>query len=470
MRTFAILLSLSTVLVVMAPTIALAQTETDARQMFQEGTEHLVRAQRLRGPSRAQELRQALNLFHRALTVTRSRSILYNIAVCYHLLSRYRDAFTYYNEYLAIEDLSDEDRGQAEEQLARVRPHVALVQVASTPPGATIYVDRRDLSPQGVTPTTVATSPGEHRIIAVLEGHEAAEAPVETALGETREVQLELEALPTRVHIETDPEGAEIRIDDESSEPLGITPLSTTIPAGQHRIYATLDDRSGRTVIEAPPGGELSVEVELAAPTTPGEVTLQVDVPGAIVSVDGEVVGMAPIGDLQLTPGMHRISVNGGDDYQPFSEVVEVGPGHELDLAVHLAPTVPARRYGVWPNVGMVAAIVLGLSAAATGGWAMFLNADLDEIRQSCESRAQDCSEGSVLREEATALGDRIRGMAIAADVLLATSLAAAITSFALMLLNREIEDTSRVTIALSPARGGAFASLSIGGMLRMSP
>lgn len=470
MRTLILLLTMALASSVVFINTAEAQTETDARRMFEEGNTHLQRALRLRGQARNRGFREALNLYHRSLRVTRARSVLFNIALCYEHLERYQDAYAYFSEYLAIPDLSEQDRREAEHRLSSLRPNVALVEIASTPPGGTIYVDRRDLSPRGVTPATIATQPGNHRIIVVLEGHDPGEAPVEAVLGETLEMAVSLNARPATVHVETDPPGAEVRFDTESGETRGITPLTATLAAGQHRVYVTLGDRSGRETFEAPPGGEVTVEVRLAAATTPGSVSIAVDVPRALVIVDGIEIGQAPIDDLRLTPGIHRVSVLGGDQYQGWSDTVEIGPGHELDLDVHLASSTPSRRFGVWPSVGMAVAVALGVAAAATGGWALSLSADFDNIYDTCQANDQACDLGTVYRTEAFALERRIRGFAIATDVLIGTAAALGIASLALMLLNREVDDSSSVEIAMTPTEGGAFASIRVRGMLRLAP
>lgn len=470
MRTLLAVTVLSLSAVLLWPSRAAAQTEADARAMFEEGNGHLERGLRLRGQARARELREALNLYHRALRVTRSRNVIFNVALAYEALERYEDAYAYFSEYVAIDDLAEEDRREGEHHLARLAPRIALVEVASQPPGATIYVDRRDLSPRGVTPATIATQPGSHRLILVLEGHEPGEAAVDAVLGQTRQVSATLAPRPATVHVETDPPGAEVRFDAEDAAVAGVTPLTATLPAGQHRVYVSLDDRAGRERFVAPPGGEITVPVPFAAPTTPGDVAISVDVPGAVVVVDGIEIGQAPIRRLRLTPGMHRISVMGDDEHLGWSEAVEIGPGHEIAMRVHLALATPRRRFGIWPSVGMAVAVAIGMAAAATGGWALALHRDFEDIAATCGATPQACAEGTVNRDEANALDGRIREFAIATDVLIATAAAVGITSFALMLLNREIADTSRVEIALSPTDGGAFASLGFRGMLQVSP
>ena len=41
----------------------------------------------------------------------------------------------------------------------------------SNPPGATIYIDRRDLGSRGDAPRTLGLPPGKYKVIAELAGH-----------------------------------------------------------------------------------------------------------------------------------------------------------------------------------------------------------------------------------------------------------------------------------------------------------
>lgn len=462
-----------TVAAAWAPPVA-AQTENDARMMLEEGNRYLEQAQRLGGRARQRALREALSHYHRALQITRSRSVIFNVALCYEMLGRYDDAFAYYTEYLGFEDLPPSDRAIAEERLEEIRPHVALVEVTSRPEGATIYVDRTDLPPRGVTPTTVAIPAGPHRIILELEHYESADQQVDAALGQTREVHFDLAALPAQVRFETDPPGAEIRLDDENAPPLGTTPLTTSVPAGSHRVYATLEDRSGREVFDAPPGGSITVPVVLGAPTTPGFVDLNVDAPAAEVTVDGQEVGNAPIRRLRLTPGRHRITVDAGTEHEIWSDVVEVTPGARFTMDVHLAPAEPRRRFGPWPNVGLVLAGMLMVASAATGGWAWSLYTDFQEIEDLCnedrDGDPQRCATGTALRDDAIDLRDRIRPLAIATDVLWISAVVLGLTSMTLAIFNREIVDSTTVTIGAAPTPGGAMATVGFGPMVLLSP
>jgi hypothetical protein len=444
-----------------------AQTEADARAMFERGNEHLQRAMEQPEPARTRELREALSWYHRSLRVTRARSVLFNIALCYEQLRRNGDAFTYYQEYLSLDDLAATDRSAAQTALDRLGPTVALIEVSSRPAGATIYIDRRDLSPRGVSPSVVATTPGPHRVILELEGYQPAQVRITSALGQTEQAQVELQALPAQVTIITEPAGAEIRIDDHEGPVVGISPATVSLPAGPHQVFVTQDDQRGRRLFDAPPGGRLSVIVELQAPTTPGVVDLNADVPGAQVSIDGRLIGPAPLRELRLPPGVHRFTVTGGPAYQSWSDTLEVGPGHEVSLDVHLAPSVPQRRFGIWPNVGLVAAATIAVTGAALGGWTLALQREFDAIKQTCRASLQACTAGTALHRDERDLAANINRMAIATDVLLATAAAAGIVSTVLIFLNRELADRSRVEIALAPFPDGLLASVTTRGMLR---
>jgi hypothetical protein len=214
--------------------------------------------------------------------------------------------------------------------------------------------------------------------------------------------------------------------------------------------------------------------VVLGVPTTPALVHVNVDTSLAGVTVDGRVVGNAPIRRLRLAPGRHRITVDAGDEYEIWSDVIEVTPGANLTMNVHLATTEPQRRFGVWPNMGMILAGMLGVAAAATGGWALSLHADFENIEAACDANLggspRDCAEGTALRQEALGLDERIRPLAVATDVLWITAAVLGLTSMTLMILNREVEDATTVRLGAAPTPGGVFASISIGPIMTVSP
>ncbi|MFO0630098.1 MAG: hypothetical protein U0325_31345 [Polyangiales bacterium] len=100
---------------------------------------------------RARDFRGALEHFLASNRLVHNRNVLYNIARSYEQLARYPDAHRYYSQ--ALDDERDPAARQAiEAALERIAPNVAVLQVTSDPPGATVYIDRRDLGPRGTAP------------------------------------------------------------------------------------------------------------------------------------------------------------------------------------------------------------------------------------------------------------------------------------------------------------------------------
>lgn len=88
---------------------------------------------------------------------------LYNIGWCLEQLGEVDDAFSYFSEFRALA-VEERDRTDAAAALDRVLPRVARIEVASTPPGATIWLDRKDLGDVGATPRLFAAAPGRHTV------------------------------------------------------------------------------------------------------------------------------------------------------------------------------------------------------------------------------------------------------------------------------------------------------------------
>lgn len=70
---------------------------------------------------------------------------------------------------------------------------------------------------------------------------------------------------------------------------------------------------------------------------TSGLLTVDADVPSADVFVDGQALGKAPVTGLQLTPGVHEVSVRTLDGAQDSAKLV-LRAGQESVFRAHLRP------------------------------------------------------------------------------------------------------------------------------------
>jgi TonB family protein len=138
--------------------------------------------------------------------------------------------------------------------------------------------------------------------------------------------------------VETYPLGAEVWIDGTL---VGTAPLQLPkLDGGEHDVRVArpgfLDFESILTI----PG-----EDRLVFALSPADVTLFLESQpeGAQVTIDGEVIGNAPIQDLTLEPGQHEILVE-RRGYDPWRSIVSAGAGESLNVEARLRrrKTAPA--------------------------------------------------------------------------------------------------------------------------------
>ena len=188
-------LALIALLCLASPSFAAAQSSTEnaeARVYFEEGNRLFEQANRSRGAQRTGLLQRSLEAYVDSLQIVRSRNALFNAAIVLGELGRNDEAFNYFSEYLLIEGLSEADRHNATERRDALRADVAVLRVTTEPPGALLWLDRKDLAPRGETPIELALPPGEHRAFVEKEGYEAVERAQTMVRGQTAVMELAL--------------------------------------------------------------------------------------------------------------------------------------------------------------------------------------------------------------------------------------------------------------------------------------
>ena len=190
---------LTALLGLVSPAVAAAQGATgnaEARTYFEEGNRLYQEASRARGSQRTNLLQRSLEAYVDSLQIVRSRNALFNAAIVLDELGRHDEAFNYFSEYLRIEGLPTADRDDAAARRDALRLKVAVLRVVTEPPGALVWVDRKDLAPRGETPIELALPPGKRDTFIEKEGYVSIERSQEIVQGETATVELQLSALP----------------------------------------------------------------------------------------------------------------------------------------------------------------------------------------------------------------------------------------------------------------------------------
>src|SRR6185503_16355067 len=288
---------------------------------FQIATEHYQRG----------EFREALEHFFASNRLVPNKNVVFNIARTFEQLRRFADAHRYYVDALELET-NPQTINDINAAIRRITPNVAVLRVETTPPGATIYIDRKDLGARGRAPRPLALPAGRYRVIAELEGYEpATAAEVQARLGGEVKVPLTLNRIVGKVEIAvTGASGAEVRVDNEKGAVGCNAPCALEASPGRHVLYFSREGYQATprpvTVVEKE---TIRVSVELRPLT--GSLVVSADEPEALVEVDGRRMGFTPAVLQSVAVGRRRVRVS-LRGYFPVERDVEIQTGREAQL------------------------------------------------------------------------------------------------------------------------------------------
>lgn len=274
------------------------------------------------------DLDQALLFFMQANRLSPNTASAGNVGHTYTALGKFPEAYRWYAYALS---LTDEPTPQLEEAMKRIEASVVLVEVTSTPPGATVYVDRKNLGSVGTTPVTLALERGTYRVIVEAEGYvDFTSDPLQLdRRGMRTQVSPELEAIVGTVQITGDA-GTTVHLNQPSAPALCTVPCSVELPTGQQLLHFRSEGyRSQPSLINVVEGQVVQATAELVLVT--GSVRIEADEIRARVEVDGVVRGFTPAVINGVRAGRRTIRIT-KDGFAPFETVVDVPKDELLDL------------------------------------------------------------------------------------------------------------------------------------------
>lgn len=315
-----------------APAAQASNTADEADVAFEVGNEAYARGQYV----------EALRSYFSSYRLVPNRNVLFNIARCYEALTRYNEAYRYYND-LTQEALSPSDEAEVHRALERLRPKVALVRVTTTPPGAEVLVDREDLGVRGLSPQTLALPPGVHKVMVRKEGWRPASASVHLVHGHAVVQDFTLELITGTVQLTGTPEGAEVREGPEGAV-LGTLPTTLRFTPGRHVLEVRASGyTSAQLFVDVPANGSVSVPVALNAhPQPTGRLIVTANRDNATVRVDGRPSGFTPV-VLTLPEGEHSVEVE-SQEVRPLAQSINVVADQETRLHADLHYIPPPVR------------------------------------------------------------------------------------------------------------------------------
>ncbi|HEX7663742.1 MAG TPA: PEGA domain-containing protein, partial [Polyangiaceae bacterium] len=124
---------------------------------------------------KANDFRGALEHFLASNRLVPNRNVVFNIAHTYEQLREMPNAYRYYT-IARDQEPNPVTRKKIEDAIAHIAPQVAVLKIETQPPGATIYIDRKDLGARGETPRSLGLAAGSYKVIAAKDGYEEASA------------------------------------------------------------------------------------------------------------------------------------------------------------------------------------------------------------------------------------------------------------------------------------------------------
>ncbi|HVY32048.1 MAG TPA: PEGA domain-containing protein [Polyangiaceae bacterium] len=332
---------------------------------------------------------EALEKFIASNRLVPNRNVVLNIARTFAFLERHQDAFNWYTTLLEMTG-DDASRISVTDERAKLLTKVGAVHVTTTPSGAELYIDRKELGSVGKSPRDVGVAPGQHRIIAVLDGCRDTSVEVEARVGSVTEAPVALEQIVGKLVVSSNVEGARVQLAD--GRVLGSTPLETSLAVGRYELRVGhpgfSEQRAWATVEEAEPARlELSLKHD---PATVATLSVRTGAAHARISLDGKLLGVAPLLVQDLTPGDHRLSLS-GDGLEPWTTVLPLEPGGTTRVDARLADPRAATWSGWrWIGYGGSAALLAAggiVGITALNAKASFEREPSTESKDRMESR-----------------------------------------------------------------------------------
>jgi len=278
----------------------------------------------------AKDYRTALLHFLASNRLAPNRNVQFNIARSYEQIGNYPDAYRYYSR--ALEDEADSVVVERINGfLKNIASKVAVVRVETDPPGATIYVERKDLGARGTSPRVLAFSGGAYRVLAELDGYYPAEsAHVEVHAGQEIRLRLVLNRILGEIVVGDSARDAEVMIDGESR---CVAPCLIQVSPGSHVMQL---QRPGYRPFQE----QVSVEAQRRLAVSPslepltGTVLVDADEKGALVEIDGRAVGFTPVVVTERV-GRRRVSVS-LSGFSPVEKTVDVAADSQSSVLVEM--------------------------------------------------------------------------------------------------------------------------------------
>ena len=321
----------------------------------------------------------ALRLLLPEYAAAPTAELAFTIARAYDASTEVSHALRFYSKSLAIKKrqgrLSRGDKRRIRQRIKLLKKQAAkspvietaTLSVSSNANQALVVLDGR---PIGMTPLTgLLVSPGDHVIRVQRDGYGEWVSKFTIGIGQALQLRAELPAVSAGVLVQTIPPGANASI---QGGPSCVTPCLLQVGAGSFQLTVS---RKGYNTVFHQIRRETGAYAKLFVIRLPKEggdsqITLLYDQAGAVVLLDGRVIGQTPLTkSIPVQIGRHEIAVQ-RNGYIPWQTTLEIAAGQVLALQVDLLPLYGTSTEGRASNPDVSAADTVEAGAGSkTWAW-----------------------------------------------------------------------------------------------------
>jgi len=210
--------------------------------------------------------------------------------------------------------------------IANLTHKTFTLEITSYPTEAEVYVDGIK---KGLTPISIDDLLfGKHFIEVKKENFSTWSKEMEVEEYKVIQIDAELTAQFGTIDITTDPDGADVYLNDEKK---GVTPVKIeNLDPGKYKLFVQKD---GYAPYEEELGVVKGETVERKITLKEANTLLKIDSKptGAKLYIEGVLKGETPYTAINMEPGDYKIKID-KEGYLPFSTTVEVKSGKETNL------------------------------------------------------------------------------------------------------------------------------------------
>ncbi|MBU0551372.1 TonB-dependent receptor [Myxococcota bacterium] len=282
---------------------------------------------------RSGDFKKALSHYFSSYRIVPNKNVIFNIATCYERISSDVEAYRYYNTYLNS-ITNEDDKIKVNQALSRVKNKLGFIKVETSPPGALIFLNRKDLGDYGVSPQLIPVVPGKYNVILLKNGFNENRANgLIISSNETQNINVNLDQIQGVLSLSGEPKNVIISSEDFGKLELTL-PKDVNIPVGDYDIqFQSNGYKNEKFNVKIQREKPFKLKIKLKKQV--GSLIVKGSEFNSSIFLNEKLYGFTPTVIDNIDVGKYRLKVR-KSGFQTFEKEIEVKANEKLDLDIEL--------------------------------------------------------------------------------------------------------------------------------------